>query len=587
MPYLHIAAIRVRNFRNLADVVIGGLPAATVVVGENNSGKSNLLFALRLVLDPVIRDSSRSLRAEDFWDGLPAPSRGAEISVVVELGGFDGDADARAVLADSIVAVRPLVARLTYLFRPSGRRPATDSERDDYEFLVFGGVDESNRIGGDIRRLISVRVLPALRDAEGDLESWVRSPLRTLLEALPITSETLAELTNDMSRATESLLKVDVVRTLEEAIIARLGALAGSAFDPGASLGAGPVRPDELMRAVRLFVESGRGLASTGLGIANLVFLTLLLESISSDKVAGEIVTSIVAVEEPEAHLHPHVQRALFGYLLRAEPALIVTTHSPQLASVAPLRSIVLLRRGGNGTQATSVVNAGFSKAEIVDLERYLDAVRADFLFARAVILVEGPAELYLVPAYAAAMGTDLDQIGVTCCSVQGIDFAPYVKLVGAAGLAIPYVVVTDGDADGLGGKGVPGLVRGVRLLDPAARAAVQAEIASSLYRRARKSLMAEGIFVGQTTLEAEIARVDPESVISAFNDLNSGSAVRARFKSAVERRGTRAGRRELISRIESRGKGRFAQRLAAYVTAEKAPPYIRAAIERVVKDIS
>ena len=59
----------IRNFRNLADVEVPVSPG-TVIVGENRSGRSNLLYALRLVLDPAMPNSERHLRREDFWDGL-------------------------------------------------------------------------------------------------------------------------------------------------------------------------------------------------------------------------------------------------------------------------------------------------------------------------------------------------------------------------------------------------------------------------------------------------------------------------------------------------------------------------------------
>lgn len=66
---LHISRIRIRNFRNFADCEIDPFPAPAVIVGENGVGKSNLLHALRLVLDPDLPDSARRLRGEDIHDG--------------------------------------------------------------------------------------------------------------------------------------------------------------------------------------------------------------------------------------------------------------------------------------------------------------------------------------------------------------------------------------------------------------------------------------------------------------------------------------------------------------------------------------
>lgn len=69
---MFLSRIKIENFRNFHKLDVY-LSPSTVVVGENNVGKSNLLLALRLVLDPRLPDSARQLREEDFWDGLVEP----------------------------------------------------------------------------------------------------------------------------------------------------------------------------------------------------------------------------------------------------------------------------------------------------------------------------------------------------------------------------------------------------------------------------------------------------------------------------------------------------------------------------------
>jgi len=99
------------------------------------------------------------------------------------------------------------------------------------------------------------------------------------------------------------------------------------------------------------------------------------------------------------------------------------------------------------GTVGCSTAAASFTDAEVDDLARYLDVTRAEMLFARGIILVEGDAERYLVPAFAEKMDKPLDKLGITVCSVAGTNFVPYVKLLTA--LDIPFAVVTDWDAPG------------------------------------------------------------------------------------------------------------------------------------------
>ncbi len=183
---MHVHRILIRNFRNFETLLVDDLPAALVVVGENGAGKTNLLVALRLVLDPSLPDSARELRHEDFSSGTADAMQGAEIRVEVDVAGFDDDEEAKGTLADGIVNADPIVARLTYYFRPK------ESLNVDagYEFATFLGTDESPEpFGADVRRFVSLRVLPALRDAEGDLRSSSRSPLRQLLTSLDVPDE--------------------------------------------------------------------------------------------------------------------------------------------------------------------------------------------------------------------------------------------------------------------------------------------------------------------------------------------------------------------------------------------------------------
>jgi putative ATP-dependent endonuclease of OLD family len=119
---------------------------------------------------------------------------------------------------------------------------------------------------------------------------------------------------------------------------------------------------------------------------------------------------SSIGVKEPEAHLHVAIQRRLFRHLLATEPALLLATHSPHIAAVAPLNSLLLLRRIGPETVASTTLNADIDEFETADISRYLDVSRAELLFAQYVLLVEGTAEAFLLPAITEAAGFDLDE---------------------------------------------------------------------------------------------------------------------------------------------------------------------------------
>ena len=130
---MRISRIQIINFRNL-DVELG--PSA-VFVGENKIGKSNLLHALRLILDPSLPDAARQLREEDFWDDLPRTlTKKDSITIAVDLTDFGDNENQRALLTDYLVQAEPMVARFTYGFQPLPTLKRDPQKASDYQFLV-------------------------------------------------------------------------------------------------------------------------------------------------------------------------------------------------------------------------------------------------------------------------------------------------------------------------------------------------------------------------------------------------------------------------------------------------------------------
>ena len=253
---MYISRIVIRNFRTFAhlDVPLG--PGTTCVIGENNTGKSNFLHAVRLCIDAGLSSTYRSLVSNDIHSAVDI-SHPAQVLVGLEITDFAGKTNEEALVG--AWQFKPGHARLIYRYRPKlGVREDLETEEirpgelrhEDYHWEITGGgnpaldpaqINWDEDIGSSIRfsdlQSFLVVFLPALRDVESDLRQFRTSPLARLIDAMEIDPAEQETLLDALREANEKIDAAPTIDAIAEAIDASFKTVTGPAFSMDVDLG--------------------------------------------------------------------------------------------------------------------------------------------------------------------------------------------------------------------------------------------------------------------------------------------------------------------------------------------------------------
>ena len=661
MQSLYISRVVINNFRNFrfADVKLGH---KQVIIGENNVGKTNFLRAIQLILDPTLSDEDRMLQESDFNDSIGNPMENKEeILIEVYIDNFEQNKTILTVFQDASVKTKEgkEVLKFTYRFFPY----IDDAGNVEYQYNIYKGNDETKKFGSYERKYLNIKVIKALRDVEGEIRNSRTSPIQKMLKDYAIEKQELEYIAEAYRKNGEDILNLDELVDLTNNINRRFSMILGNS-DFDVSLQAMEINPSKVLSSLKLLM-SQRNTTDISLGLNNILYISMILQLLQ-DKTIPSLIKSekyielsaiedsdilndtyeksknenyflksditdeqrnelyqfmsknmpisngvtILAIEEPEAHLHPVNQRLIYKDVIKnSSNSVLLTTHSTQITAIAPIESIVHLHDDGiGGTEIHATAGMPMSDGEFLDVERYLDVKRGEIYLGKAVLLVEGIAEEYLVPKFAELLGKPLDEKGIIICNINCTNFTPYVKLL--KNLSIPYAIITDGDYyyenedeeriyhhmnDG-SSNGVEGWL-GMEIIEQMVEELKlngDAKLPDEVSKK-DELFWSLGLFVGYYTFEVDMMEHAANSKQNGEKALNVISNLFSELTTGGKRQKSnfidelKSGEYwKCLKKIEGNGigKGRFSQRFSCVCMKEHIPSYIQSAINYIYKKV-
>lgn len=427
---MQITKVHIKGFRNFDDVwIYAGNPS--LLIGPNDSGKTNFLTTLRLLFDRSYSDMDLDLLDSDY--NIYSKAQTVEITAFME----NVTEDCLRSVFDGKIKDGNLILQYR------------KSKESEYE--LSAGFSDETMVPLQSRTYLR-RLNMQYVNTNRDLFSFLRHERKRLLE-ISRSKLTQEQVKNDEKLRNQIQQGLDVINSeindltsismALESVNDQLQQLSIGNEDQRVRFIASNSDAERLLQNISLAATSGQDyLTIGGDGRNNQIFIATW---IAEQKILNEKDhVTFYAIEEPEAHLHPHQQRNLAEYLSSfTDSQVFLTTHSPHIAENFATKQIIRLYQKNKITEASSQ-QPGSKSNPYIDLGYRLNVMSAEVLFSSGVFLVEGVSEVMLFKALAQELSLDLDRFNISILAVEGVGFKPYIHLLDE--LSIPWVLRTDND---------------------------------------------------------------------------------------------------------------------------------------------
>lgn len=504
---MYLKKLLIKNFRIFDETGIEFIfnKGVNAIIGENNSGKSSVIDALRIVYSTVTYRKDIFFSKSDFHvseDGTVADY--AQFDVYLE------DVPRKMIEIWNPQSESGIGGDFHIKFEKYTAPSGTEKVRSVY----WGFGTEGNQLSSGTFEATDVVFLGALRDSESEMKPSRNSKLAQLLRNLVPEETVRAELVQVLNSANNDLLEKEQLKKTRNTINQNLARIEQEFLNQQIDIGLVEPRFDSIASSLRAWVkpkwilinkedsvyekahsyfqshmdlkkiqDGAKGvyfeisildnetdldsevadrireianksfeLYQNGLGYNNLLFMSAVLGDMAIEK--GGVYQNLLLVEEPEAHLHPQLQELVHDFLSDANKndgniQIIYTSHSPTLASKMDIENINLLYEYGHKKYCLPFSQTNLTEENKKYLQRYLDVTKSQMFFSRGILFVEGISEAILLPTMAKALDRPFEKYAVELVNVDSVAFTPFVNLLSSDKVKTCFSkvsVITDDD---------------------------------------------------------------------------------------------------------------------------------------------
>ena len=456
---MYLSKLKIKNFRGIKKMTIPFNKSINILIGENNSGKSTIIDALRICLGYGKSDNTIQLKETDLHLNInDYDDRSNVIQFDIEFEIEENPLEKQCfydfISIDKESQKEVIKFHLKYIWVNRGKQKFFKRE-------VWGGEHENQQIPYEALQEIFFTYLDSLRDAVNALRPYSYNN-KTAQLFNELTSFKKGEETESLNPEIKQRMASELYSVFEDPkknwshilkyangkVNTHLEGTGISNKYPDIVMNYKGRKYSDVVRGVELkrpVFKEPKGeqeyfeIFQNGLGENNLIYTSVVLGDLLNRCEDADLqIYNALLVEEPEAHLHPQFQNTFFNYLNKLKDSglqIFITSHSPTITAKSSFENVTVLQRKKDIFHPFSFSQLDendFSTKNRKHLRKFLDTTKSQLFFANGVILVEGIAEAILLPVlakYCLENPVDLDKEGIEIVNVGGVAFEHFAKL--------------------------------------------------------------------------------------------------------------------------------------------------------------